>query len=306
VRRRPVISSTLAALALGATIASPAPQPADAAYPGRAGRIAMAILTPGHPAEIWSVSSTGARPRRILHLRTDAVGPSWSADGRRLTLVIGGAVWRVNGDGQRLARVTGRSVVDAESPAWSPRGTRLVFAARTSGANFDIYSCRTDGSGLRRLTRSPRPDEHPSWSPDGRRIVFTRASSTLRSDLWLMNADGRAQRRLGLGGSPDWSPDGKRIAFTLGNAVAVMRVDGSGLTRLVDGPGAAGDPAWSPDGRRIAFWSDRASGEATKGDLYLVGADGRSIQRLTEQPDLWHFDPSWQPLAPFATAPRSP
>jgi TolB protein len=298
VRRSPGISSTLAALALAAAVASPAPQPADAAYPGGAGRIAMAILTPGHTVEIWSVSSTGTRPRRILHLRTDAVGPSWSADGRRLTLVIGGAVWRVNGDGQRLARVTGRSVVDAESPAWSPRGTRIVLAARTSGPNFDIYTCRTDGSGLRRLTRSPLPDEHPSWSPDGKRIVFTRATSTLRSELRLMNADGTAQRRLGLGGSPDWSPDGKRIAFTLGNAIAVMRVDGSGLERLVDGPGAAGDPAWSPDGRRIAFWSDRASGEATKGDLYVVGADGSSVQRLTEQPDLWHFDPSWQPLGP--------
>lgn len=305
-QRRPGVGSTLAVLAVAATIASPTPPAADAAYPGAIGRIAMTVATPGHSAEIWTISSTGTQPRRILHLRTDVVAPSWSFDGRRLTLVIAGAVWRMNGDGNRLARVTGRSVVDAETPAWSPGGQRVVFAARTRGANFDIYVCRTDGTGLHRLTRSSFPDEHPSWSPDGSRIVFSRATSTQRSELWLMSADGTGQRRLGLGGSPDWSPDGKRIAFSLGTAIAVMRVDGTGVTRLVDGPGAAGDPAWSPEGRRIVFWSDRASGEATKGDLYVVSVDGAATQRLTQQPELWHFDPSWQPLAPHRSAPQKP
>jgi Tol biopolymer transport system component len=306
VHRRPGVGWTLAALVLAATIASPGPQAADAAYPGAVGRIAMAMLVPGHSAEIWTISPTGTKLRRILHVRTDAVAPSWSPDGRRLALVIGGAVWRVNGDGQRLARVTGRSVVDPESPAWAPDGTRIAFAARTSGSNFDIYVCRTDGSGLHRLTRSRLADEHPSWSPDGKRIVFSRAASALRSELWLMNANGTAQHRIGLGGSPDWSPDGKRIAFGLGTAIAIMRLDGTGPTRLVGGPGAAGDPAWSPDGRSIVFWSDRASGEATKGDLYVVGSDGTGTHRLTQQPELWHFDPSWQPLAPFRTAPQTP
>jgi Tol biopolymer transport system component len=306
VRRRPGVGPILAALAVTATIVSPSARSAGTAFPGGVGRIAMTVVVPGHSAEIWTVSSAGAGLRRIIHTRTDAVAPSWSSDGRRLTLVIGGAVWRVNGDGQRLVRVTGRSIVDPESPSWSPGGKRIVFAARTSGANFDIYVCRTDGSGLRRLTRSRLPDEHPSWSPDGKRIVFSRATSTLRSELWLMNANGSAQRRIGLGGSPDWSPDGKRIAFSLGAAIAVMRLDGTGLTRLVDGPGAAGDPAWSPDGRSIVFWSDRASGEATKGDLYVVSGDGGAARRVTQQPALWHFDPSWQPLAPFRIAPQTP
>ncbi len=58
----------------------------------------------------------------------------------------------------------------------------------------------------------------------------------------------------------------------------------------------AGDPAWSPDGRWIVFWSDRASDEATKGALYLTTANGEIVERLTHEPELWHFAPSWQPL----------
>jgi RNA polymerase primary sigma factor len=295
--RRVGAGSAVAALVVAAGLALPRAERAGAAYPGSPGRIATAIATPGHRAEIWTVSPTGERPRRVVRLRTDAVAPSWSSDGRRLVFVSGGAVWRVNGDGKRLTRVTRRSVSDAESPAWAPGGKRIVFSARTAGANFDIYVIRTDGSGLRRLTRSRLSDEHPTWSPDGRRILFGRAASSVGSELWMMKADGSEQRRIGPGRSPDWSPDGKLVAFSLGEAIAVMRVDGSALERLVTGPGAAGDPAWSPDGRRIVFWSDRSSGEATKGDLYSITLDGASTLRITDQPQLWHFEPSWQPLA---------
>jgi Tol biopolymer transport system component len=296
VRRLLGAGLALAGAATLATTVSPAPPPAEAAFPGAVGRIAMTLASSGSSAQVWTISATGTNPRLVVRTKTDVVAPSWSADGRRLVLVIGGAVWRVNGDGQRLARVTGRSVVDPESPAWSPDGKEIAFAARTRGSNFDIYVCRSDGGKLRRLTRSPLADEHPSWSRDGRRIVFARAISALRSEVWLMSATGSSQRRVGYGGAPDWSPDGRWIAVTLGRGIAVMRPDGTALTRLVDGPGMAGDPAWSPDGRWIVFWSDRASEEATKGDLYLVTTDGEDVTRVTSQPELWHFDPSWQPL----------
>jgi TolB protein len=294
-KRTTVVMSVAAAVAVATTVLPTSPV-ADAAFPGTAGRIAMSVLEPGSSARIWTISPVGTGPRLVLRGRTDVVAPSWSADGRRLAVVIGGAVWRVNGDGQRPARVTPRGVVDAESPSWSPDGKRIAFAARTRGSNFDVYVCRVDGGGLKRLTRSPLADEHPTWSPDGRRIAFARARSSVRSEIWVLNADGSSPRRVGDGGAPDWSPDGKRIALTLGGAIALVRADGTGLRRLVDGPGMAGDPAWSPDGRWIVFWSDRASGEATKGDLYLVRSTGGEVERLTDEPDLWHFDPSWQPL----------
>jgi TolB protein len=296
---RPSRSGVLASVAAAVTVATtvlPASPVADAAFPGGAGRIVMSVLEPGSSTRIWTISSVGARPRLVLRAKTDVVAPSWSADGRRLAVVIGGAVWRVNGDGQRLARVSRAGVVDAESPSWSPDGKRIAFAARTKGRNLDVYVCRVDGGGLTRLTRSLLADEHPSWSPDGKRIAFARARSSIESEVWVMNTNGSSPHRVANGGTPDWSPDGKRIAVTLGGSIAVVKPDGSGLERIVDGPGMAGGPAWSPDGRWLVFWSDRASGEATKGDLYLVPSNGGEVKRVTDEPEVWHFDPSWQPL----------
>jgi Tol biopolymer transport system component len=110
-------------------------------------------------------------------------------------------------------------------------------------------------------------------------------------------ANGTARRRIGLGSAPEWVPDSKRIAFVRGPDLWIAKADGSKAMRVIDGPGMAGDPAWSPDGRSIVFWSDRASAEATNGDRYTTSVDRESVERLTNEPELWHFAPSRQPLA---------
>ena len=71
----------------------------------------------------------------------------------------------------------------------SPSG-RIAFD------NFqDVWAINTDGTGLRRLTRSPWPEFDPSWSPDGRFIAY-RSEPHEYPELWVMNADGSEQHRL--------------------------------------------------------------------------------------------------------------
>jgi TolB protein len=49
-------------------------------------------------------------------------------------------------------------------PAWSPDGTRIVFA---SWREFDgeIYVMDADGSNLQKLTDNRYEDEFPAWRP---------------------------------------------------------------------------------------------------------------------------------------------
>jgi len=141
------------------------------------------------------------------------------------------------------------------------------------------------------------------WPPPSGRIVFTRYETVEgeaypKSHIYTIDADGTGLQQVtenswDLG--PVWSPDGHKIAFygsVTGLAddpgdVWVVNADGTGRTMLTDGNNADNSPAWSPDGSKIVFSSDRG------GDLgiYVMGADGSGVEKLTDVGDL----PSWSP-----------
>jgi len=101
------------------------------------------------------------------------------------------------------------------------------------------------------------------------------------------------QRLLGEGNiepTPAPAPSG-RIAFDSdrdGNfEIYVMNADGTGVTRLTNGPAADGGPAWSPDGTRIAFTHNFD-------DIYVMNADGTNQTNLTNSAAL-EAGPAWSP-----------
>jgi hypothetical protein len=62
--------------------------------------------------------------------------------------------------------------------------------------NYDIYTIRTDGSGLTRLTTDPATDGTPvAWSPDGSQIAFFSDRSGT-NEIYVMDSDGSDIRRL--------------------------------------------------------------------------------------------------------------
>jgi Tol biopolymer transport system component/predicted Ser/Thr protein kinase len=91
--------------------------------------------------------------------------------------------------------------------------------------------------------------------------------------------------------TPSLSPDGKNVAFAsraTGNwDIFVQRVGGSNPVNLTkDSKEDEIQPAFSPDGERIAFRSSR-----DKGGLYVMGATGESVVRLTN----FGYRPAWSP-----------
>jgi Tol biopolymer transport system component len=90
---------------------------------------------------------------------------------------------------------------------------------------------------------------------------------------------------------PSLSPDGKSVVYASkasGNwDLYVQRVGGNNPRNLT-AESTADDtqPAFSPDGERIAFRSERE-----RGGIFLMGATGESVKRLTD----FCYHPTWSP-----------
>lgn len=73
------------------------------------------------------------------------------------------------------------------------------------------------------------------------------------------------------------SPDGSHIAFCYRGDIYTVPTSGGTAFRLTSNSAYDGTPIWSPDSKQIAFSSDREGGK----DVYLIGADGTGLRRLT-------------------------
>ena len=78
----------------------------------------------------------------------------------------------------------------------------LAFYSDRDG-NLEIYTIKTDGSDLTRLTNDPAFDDSPAISPDGTQIAFLTARHdpspnfpNLKYEIYVMNIDGSDLRRL--------------------------------------------------------------------------------------------------------------
>jgi len=220
--------------------------------------------------DIYVINADGSAARNLT--RSDGVadwGPAWSPGGRQIVWNsdraapggLRGYLMAPDGSGVRPLGAD----VWVEYPAWSPDGTKLAFMGQTpeGSENYEIYVVNADGTGLRRLTRSPGPDGWPAWSPDRRQILF----ASVRDDcayshaagckttgdigpyhtLYVMHADGSHQARVSdvFGQIADWAPDGRYIVFEGRDGLSIIRADGSDLTMLVTGVPASGFPDWT-------------------------------------------------------------
>lgn len=120
----------------------------------------------------------------------------------------------------------GRIFEDGGSPVYSPDGTRIAFLRSTMRneenreGSSDLYVVNADGTGLRRLTRTPgRTELYPSWDPSGERLAYVRFSAA----------------------------ETEASAFGVGDALMQINADGTCRTKVLSSPRAAFyAPAWQP------------------------------------------------------------
>jgi uncharacterized repeat protein (TIGR01451 family) len=190
-------------------------------------RIAYSAIGPSGVDEIYSVNVDGSDIRQVTSRGwLGAFHPAWAPDGREIAFdglrPDGPGDWRifvVDADGSNVRQITaGGSLSFDVVPAWSPDGSKLVFASNRGGS-FELWTVSADGSNLTKVTSVSGPSSCQT------------GGSCFLAHLY-----------------PAWSPDGTNIVFTTDAPERLMSVnpDGTGLTELLAGIGRPSDPEVQP------------------------------------------------------------
>src|SRR6266516_1837801 len=164
----------------------------------------------------------------------------FSADGKKIILQSTrepykcDQIFTMNTDGSNVKLVsTGKGRTTCGY--FTPDGKRVIYASTHLGSpdcpppadrreghvwpiyrTFDIFSAKTDGTDLKRLTSTDGYDAEGTISTDGKKIVFTSARDG-DLEIYDMNLDGTQQRRLthdlGYDGGAWHSQDGQWIVW---------------------------------------------------------------------------------------------
>ncbi len=238
---------------------------------------------------------TGNQSIQILIISLFLVGCSAPEGSERIVFVSdrdgNREIYAMDGDGSNQSNLTNHPAADF-GPTWSPDQSRIAFkSTRDRQADPDIYVMKANGSDVVRITAGLPTDFSLSWSPTSDLIAFTYYDTMDRThEIGVIDADGSNFRLLttmeGIENfTPSWSPDGKQLLYVSNSSGTFelwsIDVTDSNVRQITDlDLQSPTFPELSPKGNQIVVRQihDRNS------DLYLLGADGTSIEQLTSDP----------------------
>jgi dipeptidyl aminopeptidase/acylaminoacyl peptidase len=303
--------------------------------------------------QVWILPLDGGEPWQLTMLEHGVSSAHWSPDGRRLALVAQAGDPRfVVGEERKGRTPTARRITrtdfrddesghvvrrvhlwtiearagarprqltsgdfDVASPAWTPDGRRIAFAADPGDdVNLDprmrLFSVRSGGGPVRELMSLAGDAEHPAVSPDGRHLAFIGTDvadppNDVLPSLWVADLPGGSPRVLTASldrpvGDWAWSDlvmaedvigpiwigsesllvlvgsRGRNLPYRVGlDGAAEPLVD---PTLNVDGAGLAA----TPDGRTIAM---SAGVDGRSAEVHAI-EDG-ALRRITREGSRW-------------------
>jgi Tol biopolymer transport system component len=173
-------------------------------------------------AQIAMVNADGTGFHEVTSGVNNNGFPSMAPDGKRFVYRSFGP----DGEGLRIMNLETKAVTKLTEgydnfPLWSPRGDLIMFSRAAEG-DYEIYTIKPDGTGVKRLTFSRGNDAHMAWSPDGESIVWASSRLGFKDEGTYTDAP---------------QPYGELF---------VMRFDGTRVQQLTDNQWEEGTPAWQP------------------------------------------------------------
>ena len=308
----------------------PNPEVADPVWVRGRRQIAFVARNPrsGRGGRVWIVAASGGQASPVTEDSVQALAPTFTPDGRRLSYFAPDSAGRMQvwvqeiADGGTAAgspiRVTNHTDVAATRIRWVPDGSALLYSAEgrlwkvaaSGGQPSEIQF--TAKLSLTRPRRALPPARFPklgyqepargfmglALAPDGRRVGVLALGK-----LWIIPVGGSPRTVANVpfeATSLAWSPDGAEVAWSAGVAGQedLFATDlTTGATRRVTAlAGREAHPAYSPDGRHLAFVHAQEDGV-----LRVVDAHASNVADLAQIRDLgsiglnWTSPPQWSP-----------
>jgi Tol biopolymer transport system component len=185
---------------------------------------------------------------------------------------------------------------------WTPR--RMMIAAAVAGVLIagvflSTIAFKKEDAGFsiganHQVTNLPGVELYPAISPDGKMVAYV-ASHGGKAQIFVRQITGGRAVAITDGAAsavwPRWKPDGSALVYTSDGTAFTIPPLGGSPTALIP-KSASGSYVfceWSPSGSTIVC------GNTVDGALYLAGASGENMRRLTPPSDDVLHSASWSP-----------
>jgi Tol biopolymer transport system component len=166
-------------------------------------------------ANVKMINRDGTGAEDLTSTTSNTGFASVSPDGGRMVY----RSWAKGDEGLRIMDIATRKVTvltnDPDNvPGWSPAtegasADRIVFTRKQKDGNFDIFTIKSDGSDLQRVTQFPASDAHAVWSWDGKKIMWSNSVYGFKDEaalydnsfqpygqVWIMDPDGSNKEKM--------------------------------------------------------------------------------------------------------------